>query len=331
MNVPARWPKAYPELGCAACFKTCPEDFEVDETLAFVPSGTGEHLFLRLEKRAQETRRMAQELAELYQVAGVEVGYAGMKDKHAVARQWFSVCTPLDADLACSAGYRVLHCGRHQRKLRRGQLSGNSFAVVLRDVSGEGWQERLNLIAARGVPNYFGPQRFGGDNLARALNWLPRRRRTRIPRFKQGLYLSVLRSYLFNEVLARRVQEGSWNAALDGDVPDAGEQESVHGECAPTAPLWGRGRSATADAAAELERAALAPHAEVCQRLEHAGLQQQRRALVLRPRDFAWEAAGRDVSLRFDLRPGGYATSLLLEVFALDWTSDPTRKREQAP
>jgi tRNA pseudouridine13 synthase len=256
-----------------------------------------------------ETRRMAQNLAGLYGVAPVDVGYAGMKDKRAVTCQWFSVHTPLAADLACTAGYQVLERSRHERKLRRGQLARNAFQVCLRGVSGEGWHERLAVVAASGVPNYFGPQRFGRDNLARALDWLPQRRRRSISRFKQGLYLSVLRSYLFNEVLARRVREDSWRELLPGDVA-VGSM--------PTAPLWGRGRSATAALAGELELAALEPHAALCDGLEHAGVQQQRRPLALVPRDLIWESEGCDVFLRFELPPGGYATSLLAEVFTLE-------------
>ncbi len=338
MILPAGWPKAYPELDCIARFKAQPEDFKVDEDLAFVPAGAGEHLYLRLEKRLMETRRLALDLAEAYAVAPIDVGYAGMKDKRAVARQWFSVCTPLGADVACAAGYRVLESSRHERKLRRGQLAGNTFAVCLRGVSGDGWQERLQLVAATGVPNYFGPQRFGRDNLARALVWLPLRRRRSISRFKQGLYLSVLRSYLFNQVLARRVEEDSWRDLLPGDVPVSENPQSANGAVA-TAPLWGRGRSATTDVAGKAEHAALAPHAEVCDALEYAGVRQQRRALVLRPGRLSWTTSGQDVSLRFELLPGCYATTLLAEVFALDsslgfsqdFARDSAREKEHSP
>jgi tRNA pseudouridine13 synthase len=303
------WPRAYPQLECLAGFKTEPEDFVVDEKPAFELDGRGEHLYLRLEKRATETRHMAEGLAEVYGVAAVDVGYAGMKDKRAVTRQWFSIHTPLAADLAFEAGYAVLASSRHERKLRRGQLAGNTFEIRLRNVSGEGWQERLGVLAANGAPNYFGPQRFGGDNLERAVSWLPQRRRRSISRFKQGLYLSVVRSFLFNEVLAQRISTDRWQELLAGDVADNGR---------PTAPLWGRGRSESSLLAAEIETAVLAPYADLCDALEHAGLRQQRRCLVLRPIDLQWQADRGDVRLSFGLGPGCYATSLLLEVFQLD-------------
>ncbi|MFP6816014.1 MAG: tRNA pseudouridine(13) synthase TruD [Pseudomonadales bacterium] len=317
MSTPPAWPKAYTELGCIAGFKAWPEDFEVDESLGFEPAGTGEHLFLRLEKRCTETRLLAQEVAQAYGVASIDVGYAGMKDKHAVTRQWFSVCTPESVDVALAAGFRVLDDSRHERKLRRGQLARNTFAVLLRGVSGVGWQERLAVIAERGVPNYYGPQRFGRDNLARAREWLPLRRRRSISRFKQGLYLSVLRSFLFNQVLGRRVRDGCWRDLLPGDVR-ASEDPNAATYAAATAPLWGRGRSATTALAGDLEAAALEPHAQLCEGLEYAGVRQQRRALVLRPDNLSWTASGLDLSLRFDLLPGCYATTLLSEVFALD-------------
>jgi len=309
---PAGWPHAFPSLGCTAAFKVQPEDFDVDEIPLFEPAGHGEHLYLRVEKRAQETRHLARQLAELYRVPTVDVGYAGMKDKRAVTRQWFSVSTPQAAQVACEAGVTVLDSSRHERKLRRGQLAANAFAIRLRDVRGEGWSERLEVIGRRGVPNYFGPQRFGGeggDNLARAQDWLPHRRRRALSRFKQGLYLSVLRGYLFNEVLARRVSDGSWCNTLPGDVVE---------ERGPTGPLWGRGRSPSADEAGAVEAAALAPHAELCDGLEYAGVRQQRRALTLRPEGLEWEADAGDVRLRFRLPPGCYATSLLMEIFALE-------------
>jgi tRNA pseudouridine13 synthase len=321
MSTPPAWPKAYSELGCVAGFKSRPEDFVVDESLGFEPVGAGEHLFLRLEKRSLETRRLAGEIAQAYGVATIDVGYAGMKDKHAVTRQWFSVCTPLADDVARKAGFRVIQSSRHQRKLRRGQLVRNAFAVMLRGVSGHGWQERLAMIAEYGVPNYYGPQRFGQDNLARAREWLPVRRRSSISRFKQGLYLSVLRSYLFNQVLARRVQDGSWRELLPGDVR-ASQDPNEDTYCAATAPLWGRGRSATTARAGELEATALAPDARLCEDLEYAGVRQQRRALVLRPGNLSWTASGADLSLRFDLPPGCYATTLLSEVFALELSPD---------
>ncbi len=236
-----------------------------------------------------------------------------MKDKRAVARQWFSVRTPLGPEVAEGSGVAVLAAGRHERKLRRGELAGNRFKIRLREVSGADWRERLGRVLESGAPNYFGPQRFGGDNLERALAWLPVRRRRSISPFRRGLYLSVLRSLLFNAILARRVRDRTWRTLLPGDV----DLEEM-----PTAPLWGRGRSATAGTALDVERAALEPFADVLDGLEHAGVAQARRSLVLLPRNARVSEDEGGVSLSFELPPGGYATSLLREAFDLGEQAD---------
>lgn len=311
--VPA-WPLAGAPPGEHALLKARPEDFRVHEISAVVATGEGEHLLLEIEKRGLGTRELASRLADAYGVRDVDVGYAGMKDRHAVTTQWFSVRTARDAGPAAAVdGARVLTRARHRRKLRRGDLSGNRFRIVLRDVSGGGWEPRLEVVREHGVPNYFGPQRFGRDNLNAARAWLRRRRRRRrASAFREGLYRSVLRSFLFNEVLAARVRAGSWETLIEGDVPAADDDR------APTGPLWGRGRTPVAGAALAVEEAALAPHREILDSLEHTGLEQQRRSLVLRPKGLSWEARGDAVELTFTLGPGCYATTLLAEAFRLD-------------
>ena len=303
------WPRDRSTAAPRAVLKAVPEDFEVIEMAGVEPEGAGEHLYLRLRKVGRSTPDVARWLASCYDVPLAAVGYAGMKDKHAVTEQWFSVHTRQGAEsLPVGAGIALCGSARHRRKLRRGELAGNRFHVRLRSVVGDGWCERLAMIRKHGVPNYFGPQRFGSDNLTRARTWLGERRRRRESPFKAGLYLSVLRSFLFNEVLGLRVARGDWNRLLPGDVP---------AERSPTGPLWGRGRSKAAAEALEIERAALAPHTELCGRLEHAGLTQARRSLVLEPRELCWCADGSTVELSFTLPPGGYATTLLAEAFDL--------------
>ncbi|MFU8817755.1 MAG: tRNA pseudouridine(13) synthase TruD, partial [Pseudomonadales bacterium] len=285
-------------------------------------AGCGEHLLLRLEKTGLSSPQVAAALAEAFGVAEVAVGYAGMKDKHAVTEQWFSVHTP-ENQMPPLAGVRLLEATRQQRKLRRGELAGNRFRITLRGVSGSAWIERLTSIGKLGVPNYFGPQRFGGDNLELARRWLPERRRRRIPAFRSGLYLSVLRSFLFNEVLAARVRADAWRRLMDGDVPmllpqmDASAEGVAAAQQVPTGPLWGRGRPLVSGDALALEQAALEPHRALCEGLEHAGLVQQRRSLVLRPAALTWQRHDDSVTVAFVLPPGGYATVLLAEAFDL--------------
>lgn len=322
------WPRQRREVVASALFKASPQDFRVVELPETRDASGGEHLYLRIEKTDLTTVEVARWLAASFRVPEVAVGYAGLKDKRAVTEQWFSVHTPLEADaLPARDGVRLRAAQRGPRKLRRGQLGGNRFRVCLRRVTGDGGQERLaERLASRladlsseGVPNYFGPQRFGGDNLSRAREWLARRPRGGARGFRRGLHLSVLRSFLFNEVLAARVADGSWSRLIDGDAPmPLPRPEGVDGPSVPTGPLWGRGRSAATGAALEIERAALAAHRDVCDGLEHAGLTQERRSLVLKPAGLSWQQSGADLELTFTLPPGGYATSLLAEVFDLE-------------
>ncbi len=302
------WPRAYPDPGISATFKQTPDDFRVDESLDFEVTGIGEHLYLFVEKRNLGTPEVADYLAHQFRVDSVAIGYAGMKDKFAVARQWFSVHTAENVEPPSLPGLKVLELTRHDRKLRRGQLCRNDFAVLLKDIQGDGLAERMELLANNGVPNYFGPQRFGRDNLQAARAWLAKRRRLRISRFMKALYLSVLRAFLFNEVVGLRVEGGSWNQPVEGDVLIAGE---------PSAPLWGRGRSQSKGTALDMENAALTPHRSLCDGLEYAGVSQQRRAQVLNTESLEWEQSGDELLLQFVLPPGSYATSLLHEGFDL--------------
>lgn len=323
----ASWPRARLTAGDGtaplprAVMRSVPEDFRVTELPEVLPDGEGEHLYLRIEKTSVGTPDLAAALARAFGVAPVAVGYAGMKDKHAVTEQWFSVHTPAGPEgLPELPGVRVRGACRQPRKLRRGDLLGNRFRIRLRGLAAGEGLERLAQIRADGVPNYFGTQRFGTDNLSRALDWLPERRRRRLRPFQSGLYLSVLRSFLFNEVLAARVRDDTWNCVVDGDVtmalPVAGSPPASGREVA-TGPLWGRGRSPAGAQAAEREASALAPHQRICDGLEHAGLSQARRSLVLGAPDLTWQTEDTGLELAFTLPPGGYATVLLGEAFDL--------------
>jgi tRNA pseudouridine13 synthase len=294
-----------------ARLKAAPEDFRVRERLGIHPSGEGEHLLIQLEKTGIGTPELSRMLADAHGLEPVDVGYAGMKDKRAVTSQWFSLrgVTELDETVIAIDGVRLLKQIRHRQKLRRGDLAGNEFTIRLRDVDAIPGIEAARALAETGAPNYFGGQRFGWDNLDKAIAWLSDRRRRRVSRFKQSLYLSVLRSFLFNEVLAHRVAAGNWDRVMEGD--------SLDGRGFPTGPLWGRGRSETDALAATLEQAALAPHGRIQEGLEFAGVVQARRAFVLRPGMLACEPLEDGLELRFTLGPGEYATSLLADRFAL--------------
>jgi tRNA pseudouridine13 synthase len=316
------------------------EDFAVDEELGFAADGDGEHRLVRVRKVGANTDWVARRLAALAGVSPSAVGYAGLKDRHAVVTQWLSVpvANRPEPDWAStgSEGFEVLEVHRHRRKLRRGVLAGNRFRLLIRDVRGDRGRldERFRTLVERGVPNYFGEQRFGHDdgNLTRATA-LFEGRAGRVDRRRRGLWLSAARSQLFNEVLAERVARGDWDAPLAGDrmqlagshsyfaaeTVDAALRERVcAGDLSPTGPLWGRGGPSTTGDPARLEEEVGAAFPTWAVGLAAAGLVQERRALRLLPKDLSWDWPADDVlELSFRLPAGSYATALLREL--VDW------------
>lgn len=322
------WPRAYPATGARALLKCHNEDFVVTELPLQPPSGAGEHVWVEVEKNGANTAFVAERLAEAAGVQAWDVGYAGLKDRHALTRQAFTLYLPKgetpDLTPLQHPEFRVLSQSRHAKKLRPGDLRGNHFRILLREVTGdrEAIEANLRAVAAQGVPNYFGAQRFGhdGGNVEQGRAMLAREIRVRNPK-KKGLYLSAVRSFVFNEVLALRIGQGLWGLTVPGDVLDDAGQ--------PTGPLWGRGRVSTTDQAQALENGVAQRHAVLCDGLEHAGLDQERRALVSRPGDFAWDWPAADqLQLSFWLPAGHYATSVLGEVLQ---TTEPDRQADSEP
>jgi tRNA pseudouridine13 synthase len=317
-----QWPTAYPASGASATLKCLNEDFIVTELPLQQPSGEGEHVWLDIEKNGANTPFVAQQLAKAAGVQDVAVGYAGLKDRYAITRQWFSIHLPKgetpDLTRLRHPEFEVLSQSRHARKLRPGDLQGNRFRIVLRDVTGErdAIEANLHAVASRGAPNYFGAQRFGhgGGNVEQGRAMLAREIRVRNPK-KKGLYLSAVRSFVFNEVLALRIRKGLWGGALPGDVMDEAGR--------PTGPLWGRGRVITTDEAQALENSVAERHATLCGGMEYAGLAQERRALVASPAEVSWAWPQVDrLVLTFSLPAGNYATSVLDEILR---TTEPER------
>ena len=320
-----QWPKALPATGARATLKRFNEDFIVTELPQQLPAGEGEHLWLEVEKNGANTAFVAQQLAAAVGVQERDVGYAGLKDRYAITRQWFSVYLPKgetpDLTLLRNPEFKVLGQSRYVKKLRRGDLQGNRFRITLREVSGDrdAVEANLQAVASGGVPNYFGAQRFGhdGGNVEQGRAMLAREIRVRNPK-KKGIYLSAVRSLVFNEVLALRIEQGLWGRTLPGDVMDERGR--------PTGPLWGRGRVSTSDQAQALENGVAARHVRLCEGMEYAGLDQERRALVASPVGMSWEWPEADhLVLMFDLSAGCYATSVLSEI--LD-TTEPDRHAE---
>lgn len=332
---PLELPYAWGGPAGEAVLRAEPEDFEVEEIPVCEPEGRGEHLWLWVRKRDANTEWVARALARWADVPPTQVSYAGLKDRRAVTRQWYSLHLPgrpdPDLDSARIPGVEILAAARHPRKLRRGALGGNRFRIRLRDWQGDegALAERLRRIAGEGVPNYFGPQRFGhgSQNLRQAERLFQGALQAR--RHQRGLYLSAARSWLFNQVLAQRVEEGAWNRARVDDFlllnrrrggfrRDAGntgvEARLARGEIHPSGPLWGRGPSMAGPAVAEWERWRLAPWADWMVGLERAGLTMERRALRVLVEQLRCEREGAVLALSFELPAGSYATAVLREL-----------------
>ena len=303
------WERAFGPVLFAGRIRATPDDFNVVEELNIEFAHEGEHDWLRIRKTGANTHWVAQRLAEFAGVGGRDVGYSGLKDRHAVTEQWFSVhrkprADP-DWDELTLDGVEVLECRRHRRKLRRGTHRSNRFRIAVRAdglaaMSSE-INARLELIAARGVPNYFGEQRFGrdGSNIALGQAVLDGRR---VPRHKRSLGLSALRSARFNEELDRRVKDGSWNMLEPGDTANLDGSGSVF-EVEELTP--------------ELQRRCAELDVHPCGTLPglgEAGVKAAHRPLRLRVAELDWQVDGDALWLQFTLGRGSYATAVLREI-----------------
>ncbi|NND58655.1 MAG: tRNA pseudouridine(13) synthase TruD [Gammaproteobacteria bacterium] len=309
-----------------------PADFRVDEQLGFELSGDGEHLYLHIEKTGANSEWVAVALGRAAGIRRRDVGYAGRKDRQAVTRQWFSLWLPhgLATDPADwnIEGVRLLAQRWHSRKLRTGALSGNRFEIVLRELAGhdESFAERCASLGSQGVPNYFGQQRFGRDgrNLELARAMFAGQRRVR--RNQRSMALSAARALIFNEVLAVRVEAGTWTTPQPGDCLNLAGSQSwflydgtdtsvlqrhAEGDLHVTGPLWGRGNQPTGLAVAAAEQEVASRFADLCSGLEKAGLKQERRALRVIPANCQFQLQDDILTIAFDLPPGCFATTVI--------------------
>ncbi|MBK1722822.1 tRNA pseudouridine(13) synthase TruD [Thiocystis violacea] len=329
-------PRAHGEPLAQGRIRVAAEDFQVEEILGFDPDGEGDHLLLWVRKTGANTEWVARKLAALVQVPASTVGYAGLKDRHAVTLQWFSVPRPREGrpDWASlePLGIEVLAEHPHRRKLKRGALAGNRFRLLIRDFAPapDALQSRLRQIRERGVPGYFGEQRFGHDdgNLLRA-HALLSGAAGRVPRHERGLWLSAARSQVFNEVLAERVRRGSWDQPQPGDclqldgshshfvaetIDDTLVARAAAMDLHPSGPLWGEGELPTRGPVSRLEEEVVAPFSVWLQGLARAGLTQERRALRLRVDDLTATESDAGLILELRLPAGAYATTVLREL-----------------
>lgn len=333
------WPRALGPVSASGKLKQQPEDFVVEECFEVDFSQDGEFDWLWIEKRGDSTEYVAKRLASLAGVAGKAVTYSGLKDRHAVTRQWFCVHLPGKQGRDWSGceeqgeqgAWRVLRFGRHRQKLRIGSHRGNRFELRLRDISGDAEDiERRLAQLRRGFPNYFGEQRFGrdGDNVQSCQQWLAGE--IKPGRFQRGIYLSAARAYLFNQLLARRIEQGSWQQPLNGElfslrdsgsvfaaeVDEAIRQRMDEGDIHPSGPLYGsEGRHRVEAEVAALEATVFAQEPALCDGLRRHGMKMERRSLRVIPGDLGWEwEDAQTLRLLFTLPRGCFATALVREL-----------------
>ena len=314
------WARAFGGPLLAARIRTTPADFQVTEDLRFEFTGDGEHDYLWIEKTGTNTEWLSRQLAAIADVPAKDIGYAGLKDRHAVTRQWFSVPrwnTPdwsgLDVD-----GVKLLDVQRHSKKLRRGAHKSNAFEIVLRGSDLAHYaaeiEQRIQVIREKGVPNYFGEQRFGrgGSNLELADAWAKGKR---LPRHKRSIAISSVRSFVFNELLSVRVEKETWDRIQPGDKANLDGTGSVFDVDEVDAELVRRCETMDIHPAGELvgDGSETGP-AEWLAALGKARVEKGTRSLRLKVDGLGVRISDDAVALTFTLGRGAFATSVLREI-----------------
>ena len=355
-----------------ATYKAHTTDFVVNELLPLAFTGEGEHLWLHIQKSGMNTAYLAKLLSEWAEIPLRDVGFSGLKDRHALTTQWFSLRIPkkqlpnsefAPVDISANESVTILEQQWHNKKLNRGTHRANQFIITLRDIefadvdnafsnpeqllsTKQAVEQHLTTISQSGVPNYFGPQRFGrsGNNIREALSLFARPvpearppsnkgKRKRVPREQNTMELSAARSLIFNKILAVRVGDGSWNTGLAGEVFNLDGSGSIFaseeiddtlqgrleaGDIHPTAVLWGTGNDKVSGQAAAMETDIVGQSSLLTQLatgLEQRNIKAQRRALRLPIEALSWQwqdiEGGQILVLNFTLTTGSFATSVL--------------------
>jgi len=315
--------------------KRLPEDFKVAEQLGFEPCGQGEHLFLYVQKRGLTTPQLIERIARQLDVRPRLMGYSGLKDKHAVTQQWISVQLPGCREIPVleqSDDFQILQANWHDKKLRVGSHRSNRFDIVVRDVEADQavLAQQQQRIASYGFANYFGQQRFGSaqDNVDQALRILNNRHKSkRLSRNRKSLYLSALRSELFNAILSQRIGQGIWQQPLEGDVFMLAGSQSVFSEALDDVlqqryrqfdihsaiSLFGEGESRLSGTALAIEQQVLAAHDDIVQTLLANRIKRAFRAnrAIAHDLKFDFKPEESTIQLQVELDKGVYLTTLL--------------------
>lgn len=341
------WQYLYDKPTASAYFKQIPEDFLVTENLGFELTGEGENLFLCIEKRELNTQQVCEYLAKFFKKRLRDIGYAGLKDKQSISRQWFSVQmnvtqTP-DLSSLDTEQIKLIDSVRHNKKLKVGALESNHFKITLKQVDDvQHVEQKLTLIQHNGVPNYFGLQRFGfkGNNL----NWADRMSGGEVIKNKKvkGFALSASRSYLFNQVVSKRIEMNMFehpqagelyilsgtNSYFSDELTDEIAKRLREQDIKISAPLVGKGELETSGEVCNIEQTTIDEHKDWLNMLAENGLKQERRSISLYPKNMQWQTQGDSLIVEFDLPTGCFATSVLRECvnFITDDENEHTNK-----
>lgn len=331
------WPYANEKPKCTAIFKETPDDFHVDEFFNYPFNGQGEHILVKIQKCGVSTEDVVKSISRLIQKPTKLISYAGLKDRQALATQWISIHAPGEIipgiESLSGYGWKVIESTRHHKKLKRGYLDGNRFVITLKSLSNpDEFINRIKHIQLNGVPNYFGEQRFGkaSANLVNAEQLLIQSRRVS-DRFLKGIYLSAARSWIFNLILATRVNDKTWNIPLPGDmmqlrgsnsifsIDDVGEsiiQRVIAHDVSPASPLPGKSKiNATREKLQAIEIIYTKWRSWV-DGLIHHGLDESWRANILNIDQLTYTLQDQTAVITFSLPPGAYATAVIRELVA---------------
>ncbi|WP_392564471.1 tRNA pseudouridine(13) synthase TruD [Orbus wheelerorum] len=330
----------YGEPAVKGLYKQSDADFFVKEDLGYELDGEGEHVFINIQKQNCNTLFVAEQLAKFAGISPKLVGYAGLKDRNAITEQWFGLHIPgkltPDFSLFTLDGCKILQVKRHTKKLRIGNLKGNFFSLVLRDVDNQAEAEqRLNFIQASGVPNYFGEQRFGKDNnnITQAMLWAKGEISVK-DRKKRSFYLSAARSAIFNGIVSKRIKQKLNTTVLCGDIlqlVDRGswfvaeqleletlQQRVMNNELNITAPMLGDNGPQTKDEALSFEQQYIDNNwSEFLTLFKQERMETSRRSSLLRPKNINWTwQDSKTLQVEFWLPAGSYATAVLRELIS---------------
>ena len=326
------------QISASGRIKCKDADFIVTEHTDIDFTGDGEHLWLYVEKINSNTDWVAKQLSNICQVPRMQVGFAGLKDRHAITRQWFSVQLPKVSDIskinsALPDEVQITNSLWHNRKLKTGQLDYNHFEILIRNIEGDkdSVDENIENIKQFGFPNYFGPQRFGIDmgNVEKAKDWFSGTYKVKNKNLK-SLLISTARSYIFNSIVAERIKQGFWNKPVKGDIfqlqgsnswfkdsdatPDEISARLKDFDINITAAMWGENQPISNDECLYLEENIASQFQTFQLGFTKFRLKQERRSIRCIASELNYEWLDNHLKLSFILRPGSYATGLIREI-----------------